>query len=305
MSENAPMVSVVMITYGHEHFIEEAIDSILMQECEFDFELIIADDKSPDNTQAVVENLLGKHPNAEKVRYHRHEENMGVTANFNFTLEEASGKYLAFCEGDDFWRDPKKLQKQVDFLEEHPEFVLSFHDSIKVDEKSKVLDEPEVFSKKNRSAKELKGGAFVPIRNMLYRTENFTIPKEMQSARLPDIFLASMLGQHGDAYFDDSIVPSAYRIHSGGIWSSKDELKRAEMNYENSLLILNYFERIDAPIQEKWRETLHKTMTQLVNLHISNSGKRTARKFIRSERKNILHFSSSKAYFRFIKHTFK
>jgi len=112
-----PVVSVVMITYGHESYIKEAVNSVLMQECDFQFELIIANDKSPDGTDAIIRDILNDHPRSHCIRYFHHNKNMGLVSNFNFALKKATGKYIALCEGDDYWIDSLKLKKQVDFLE--------------------------------------------------------------------------------------------------------------------------------------------------------------------------------------------
>ena len=116
------MVSVVMITYGHEAFIEDAINGVLMQEVNFPVELIIADDCSPDYTNEKVA-LFSNHTNAHWIRYTRHESNIGMMPNFTWALRQARGKYIALCEGDDYWTDPLKLQKQVEFLEANEEYV--------------------------------------------------------------------------------------------------------------------------------------------------------------------------------------
>ncbi|PTS92382.1 hypothetical protein DBR27_19765, partial [Flavobacterium sp. HMWF030] len=122
------MVSVCVITYGHEKYIEQTIDGILMQEVDFDFELIISNDCSPDQTDEVVKSYLKDHPKSNKVKYFSHKKNMGAYQNFVFSLENSNGKYIALCEGDDYWTNPLKLQKQVDFLESNPDFSICFTD---------------------------------------------------------------------------------------------------------------------------------------------------------------------------------
>jgi glycosyltransferase involved in cell wall biosynthesis len=122
-----PKVSVCMITYGHEKFIEQAINSVLKQECDFEVELIIANDCSPDKTDAVIQNILASHPRASWIKYIKHEKNLGMMPNFIFALQQCIGTYIAFCDGDDYWTDPLKLQKQVDFLQNNEEYVLCFH----------------------------------------------------------------------------------------------------------------------------------------------------------------------------------
>ena len=113
------LVSVVMITYNHEKYIQQAIEGVLMQKINFHIELIIADDTSPDQTENIVKKIIVEHPNGHWIKYTKHKFNKGVSKNFTWALKQAKGKYIALCEGDDYWTDPLKLQKQVDFLEEN------------------------------------------------------------------------------------------------------------------------------------------------------------------------------------------
>lgn len=126
---NSPLVSVCMITYGHEKYIEEAINSVLMQECNFEFELIISNDCSPDKTDFVIKTILNTHPKAHYIKYFNQQKNLGMMPNSVFVLEKSLGDYIAVCEGDDFWTDTLKLQKQVDFLRENKDCSLCFHNA--------------------------------------------------------------------------------------------------------------------------------------------------------------------------------
>ena len=129
MVEKEITVSVAMITYGHEGYIKEAINGVLIQECKFNIELIIADDNSPDNTEEVVRKFLKDHPRKHWVRYTKHKENKNMFRNAQWSLNQARGKYIAICEGDDYWSDPFKLQKQVDFLENNLDYGLVYSKS--------------------------------------------------------------------------------------------------------------------------------------------------------------------------------
>lgn len=124
VENNNILVSVCMITYKHEAFIEQAIMGILNQDVDFNIELLIADDKSPDDTENIVKGIQENHPNGRWINYIRHQENKGMLANFAWALDACKGKYIALCEGDDYWTDRNKLKKQVDFLETHPEYSL-------------------------------------------------------------------------------------------------------------------------------------------------------------------------------------
>lgn len=116
------IVSVCMITYNHENFIAEAIEGVMMQTTGFPVELVIGEDCSTDNTRNICLGYKEKYP--DKIRLLLPEKNLGMTQNFINTLQACTGKYIAICEGDDYWTDPLKLQKQVDFLEAHPDYGL-------------------------------------------------------------------------------------------------------------------------------------------------------------------------------------
>ena len=127
MSNKNIMVSICCITYNHENFIRDAIEGFLMQQTNFDYEIIIANDCSPDNTDSFVKKYINNHPKGKLIKYFRHDKNIGVMPNFIFALKQCTGKYIALCEGDDYWTDPYKLQKQVDFLEANLDYTICFH----------------------------------------------------------------------------------------------------------------------------------------------------------------------------------
>jgi glucosyltransferase len=121
-----PLVSVITIAYNQEKYIEQALKSIVEQDVTFSVELLVGDDASTDRTPAIIEEYAQKHPNL--VRAFIRKKNLGADANYFNLLEKTTGKYIAVCEGDDYWTDPNKLQKQVDFMEKHSECGLLFTD---------------------------------------------------------------------------------------------------------------------------------------------------------------------------------
>lgn len=120
-----PLVSIVTITYNHEPYIRKCIEGVLMQQVNFPIEFIIAEDCSTDGTLAICKEYATKYPNL--IQLITSENNVGAIVNERRAMKAAKGKYIAFCEGDDYWTDPLKLQKQVDFLEENPEYSVTFH----------------------------------------------------------------------------------------------------------------------------------------------------------------------------------
>jgi RimJ/RimL family protein N-acetyltransferase/glycosyltransferase involved in cell wall biosynthesis len=116
----APTVSVFMMTYNHELFIKKAIELILVQKTNFDFDIVIGEDYSTDNTRVIIRRISDLYPGKFKLLFH--EKNIGAQANQSAVFAACTGKYIAFCEGDDYWTDPCKLQKQVDFLDHTLEY---------------------------------------------------------------------------------------------------------------------------------------------------------------------------------------
>lgn len=135
----SPLVSVLMLTYMHEFYISESIQKVLDQKTDFPIELIIADDCSPDETHKVVQQFVHSHPKGHLIRYFRHQVNKGMAQNFVWALEACTGKYIAICEGDDFWHNSSKLQIQVDYLEKNEDHGLLFTDFDLLNEKSKSI----------------------------------------------------------------------------------------------------------------------------------------------------------------------
>ena len=120
-------LSVVMPTYNHKAYISEAIENVLRQKTTFLFELIIGEDLSTDGTREIVLNYQNK--NSDIIRVITSDSNVGAKENMRRMLAASRGKYIAFCDGDDYWHDPSKLQKQVDFLDSHPDYGLVHTDA--------------------------------------------------------------------------------------------------------------------------------------------------------------------------------
>lgn len=125
-------LSVFVVTYNQEQYIREALDSILAQQVNFDYEIIIGEDCSTDSTPAICDEYAAKYStpytlhNTPQIQLFHHDPNKGLVENWAFVLNHCHGEYIAMLEGDDFWTNPDKLQTQVDYLDAHPEVVLTF-----------------------------------------------------------------------------------------------------------------------------------------------------------------------------------
>jgi len=122
--KNDPLVSVCIMSYNLEDYIAEALDSVLIQKVNFAYEIIVGDDYSTDNTRRILKEYVEKYPHI-KIIFHK--KNLGMLGNFSATLRKCEGKYIALLDGDDYWINPLKLQKQVDFLELNQDYSMVFH----------------------------------------------------------------------------------------------------------------------------------------------------------------------------------
>src|SRR5882724_7128267 len=128
-----PKASVLLVTYDHEKYIRQALDSVIMQEPDFDFEIVVADDHSHDSTVAIVEEYQS---GDRRLRILPSQENVGITRNYQRGFAACRGDYIAVLEGDDFWISPIKLKSLVAFLEQHLECAFCFHRFLRYDEAS-------------------------------------------------------------------------------------------------------------------------------------------------------------------------
>ena len=211
-SERVPMVSVALVTYKHEAYIREALDSILMQRVNFSYEIVAGDDCSPDGTQDILREYADRHPGRFVLLLR--EKNLGATANSYDIKCHCTGRYIAQLEGDDFWTDPDKLQKQVDFLEAHPEYIGTAHMHNVVDENScpiKEIDgycEPGRFTMKDYLVEgNLPGQTATLVYRNIYRNplHDYSIEARAHDFR-SDVTVTLILLSLGDIYtFIDSM----------------------------------------------------------------------------------------------------
>jgi glycosyltransferase involved in cell wall biosynthesis len=236
-----PSVSVMMITYGHEAYIRQAIEGVLMQECIFPVELIVADDCSPDNTPAVVREILSTHPRAAWIRYTRHSKNKGRVDNSLWALEQARGKYTAICEGDDFWIDPYKLQKQFDYLEANPDSAGCFHHAYlikKSDEELNNIYHPYVsqYRSYNQEMALTWLGSSYATCSLMFRTSILLNSPSWFKNNVCDEFIDILITNYGTLDFIDGIM-SVYRITGEGSWTQLSNAKQMEELLNRALVL--------------------------------------------------------------------
>lgn len=223
---NHVKVSVFVICYNHKNFLRECLDSILIQQADFDYEVLVHDDASTDGSAEIIKEYASKYSKIKAVLQTQNQYTKGVKP-FSILKAMSKGKYIAWCEGDDFWGDEFKLKKQFDFMENNSEYSICYHDSKVINEKSELINESKVkdIFKVDYNSSDLKKGKFsIPTQSSFF-ISSFNLPLHYSRVVNEDTFIFIILGSHGKGKYLDNIKPSHYRIHSGGIWSKQEKSK--------------------------------------------------------------------------------
>lgn len=228
-----------MIAYMHQKYIAKAIEGVLMQETNFDYELIIADDASQDDTEKLLNEIIQNHKNGFRIKYTKHKKNIGMMPNFIWALLQCKGKYIALCEGDDYWTDPFKIQKQVDYLDRHRNHSICFHDWVSINQSGALIGNYDIREsmKRDRTPNELVAGSPLHTATIMFRNKFDRLPVQFSKAFNGDTFLYAYLSQWGGAGYLLGIKPSHYRVHKGGVWSQLNYADMTKYNIETLILI--------------------------------------------------------------------
>lgn len=240
-----PVLSIVCLAYNHAGFIKETLEGFLRQETDFPFEIIVHDDASTDATAAIICEYAARYPAVIKPIYQRENQyRLGVPFSTNL-FARARGKYIAYCEGDDYWTDPRKLQIQVDFLEQHRDYVMTYHDAFIFNSQG-VVRTPQMQGRlrQDASALDLMRGRPISTLTVCFRNVLQELPPELHGVEVLDICWWSLLGAYGKGKFIDSIKPAAYRVHDGGVFSMRSSKQRMQMTMHAYYSLARYYQRI-------------------------------------------------------------
>jgi glycosyltransferase involved in cell wall biosynthesis len=244
-------LSVAMITHNHERFIAQAIESVLAQKTDCDFELVIGEDCSTDKTREIVRGYQSRF--GDKIRTLLPEKNLGMSINVAQTLSACRGHYVAVLEGDDYWISTDKLQKQLNFLDNHPECAICFHNARTCFEDDTVANAnlcPQDL-KEISTIEDLLERNFIPTCTTMFRSGLFReLPAWFYTLGIGDWPLHILNAEHGKIGYINEVM-AAYRIHPDGLWSKRSNIQNVEeiiRVYENVNAHLNFrFEDIIRP----------------------------------------------------------
>jgi len=232
-----PIVSICCITYNHEKFIAECIEGFLMQKTTFPIEILIFDDASNDGTQVTVQKYASKDIRIKTFLQTENQWSQQKYGLIDWLFPHAQGKYIALCEGDDYWTDPLKLQKQVDFLEANEDYVLCFHNvKININEK---LEQDNITKKVNETTTilDLACGNYIHTPSCVFRNNIKSIQlTNFNKITAGDYYLHMLNARCGKIKkLNDTMA--VYRVHQGGIHSNKPQIKK-NLEWVEQLLVM-------------------------------------------------------------------
>ncbi len=242
-AQNRILVAVWMVTYNHDSYIEQALNSVIQQKRDFDLIVFLNDDCSTDATADICFEYAARYP--EVIRFKRNEKNLGPNKNALEVYQkckQSGAKYIALLEGDDFWSDDFKLQKQVSFLEEHDTCSLVFHKVSKLTSRGLVnIRFPDIGSLIDVGEFITRGGVMIHTSTILLRSNFLTFTDTFEYSIVGDKYLILRLGAQGKFGFLPEYL-SVYRVHDQGIWSgSQDQVSHRTAYVKGYIELLNTF----------------------------------------------------------------
>lgn len=253
-----PLISICCLTYNQKKFISQAIEGFLAQKTTCPTEIIIHDDASTDGTSDIIRQYEKKYSNLIKPIYQAENQHAKGVQNYaTWVLPRARGQYIALCDGDDYWTDPYKLQKQADFLDQHPDHVICFHDTIRINEDGEPLAQPRRprRAKATLELKDLLRWNIISACTVMFRRGLFTeYPSWYFDAWMGDYPLHILNAQYGKIGHLNEVM-ATYRVHGHGAKSWISTTKQ----YEGTIQML---EQVNGYLGYRYEATIAKSIAE-------------------------------------------
>lgn len=237
-----PLVSIVCHTFNHVNYLEVALNGFLMQETDFPFEIILHDDASTDGTTEIVRKYSEAYPNIIVPIVQSENQYIKGKRPSQVTFPTAKGRYIALCEGDDYWLDKNKVEKQLALLNSTGGTALSFHDALCIDQHGKFQGMNKS-KQSGYSSSELKKAPFIPTLTRFFVNKDLKWFKNTPLPIAMDVVLTSYLSRFGGAIHSTDVIPSVYRFHDNGVWSLKTKLEKVRLSTDAMLYIAMQYEK--------------------------------------------------------------
>lgn len=264
-NDGVPLVSIRLMVYNHAKFLRQAMDGIMEQRTTFPVEVVVGDDFSTDGSLDIVKEYQDT-PNIKiKIlnrsvgdEYWQNRQRYGRLYNFLNILENCKGKYIALLDGDDYWIDQLKLQKQVDFLQNHPDFSMVFHQANKLYDDGTISPFNQFDVDRDFQFKDLIERNFIATGSVLYRNHYEPLPSWFLSLQAGDWGLHLINSQQGKIRFLSSCM-SVYRKHDNGVWNQLSSEQVARKNIQNLQVMdrafnYNYHTEFNSAVEKRLRQ---------------------------------------------------
>jgi len=237
-------LSVLITTYNHEEYIGRAIEGVLMQEVDFDYEIVVGEDCSTDNTRGILLEYRNKYP--DRIRLLLHDHNIGPNENFLRTLKQCGGEFIALLDGDDYWTSSHKLKRQMYLLASDAAMSMCFHNV--------VLEEQGEFHKSFYPGNLSRTPAlqdyilYAMLSSVVFRNIfQGKSPEELLDVTCGDVILYYLLNKAGKTgYMDEEMA--VYRVHSRGIWNSLTGKEQLKAHVDSFVRLRSICDKNDAPL---------------------------------------------------------
>ncbi|MDN3656725.1 glycosyltransferase [Ferruginibacter paludis] len=264
------LVNICMITYNHQQYIRQSIEAVLSQVTNFDFQLVIGEDNSTDCTKEICLEFAERYP--DKIKLITSAINVGMSKNFFRTYKACEGKYIAFCEGDDYWTDVHKLQKQIEFLEANPDYCACFHNVQMKEERTGTLGAERTsesdnwvlhksLPKDSFDTNDLLGPWFIPSLSVVFvNYPDFELPGWFHNSPFGDLPFMLLLSLRGNFKYLDEVM-GVYRIHDSGATA-------AHKAYDKIMAMVYIYASFDIHTNYKFHEAIRKGVAYEIDRHI-------------------------------------
>lgn len=269
----SPLVSICCITYNHANFIKDALQGFLMQKTNFSIEILIHDDASADGTEQIIRDYERKYPGIIKPLYETENQYVkGRKGSRTFNFPRAKGKYIAMCEGDDYWIDSLKLQKQVDFLEANPTFSGTFHETrVTIENNDQESGPDQVYGANAPDICTVEDTfsthSLFHTSSFLFRRSHYILPDWHNKVISADMALFSIVAGFGPIKKIPGIM-SIYRKHGGGVTSSPDVINNFHQGRIDMIKLLNAYHNHE----------YSRKAEEIINYHLAALRKKPMRK---------------------------
>jgi glycosyltransferase involved in cell wall biosynthesis len=263
-------VNICMITYNHQDYIAQAIEGVLKQVTNFKIALIIGEDYSTDTTRKICEVYAEKYPKIIKLV--AEDKNVGMMQNFLRTVKECDGKYIAYIEGDDYWTDPLKLQKQIDFLEANPHYSACFHNVTMKEERTGALKDyrnpknqdwilHKSLQKDTFDTEDVLGPWFIPSPSLVFvNYPDFNLPDWFYNCIYGDLPFMLLLTLRGKFKYIDEVM-AVYRIHNTG-------MSAVHKAYDKIMVMVYVYASFDIHTKYKYHTAIRNAVKYEVDRHV-------------------------------------